>query len=382
MCRGTVARFLLSLPLRMEGQPTVLIVDDEPGVRESLRATLAGDCTVHVAVSSDEALSILEKRAIDVVTLDLRMPGIGGMGVLECIKRQDPDIEAIIITGYSSQESRQSGMRLGAFAYVSKPFDIMHVRELVQRAAARRWNVRLLRDTRRHCLESLAHALHGPLAVLLDGPPIAAATGTDAAPASDAQRGALEAICHNSSRLLSYLEDLFLLFDLQTGDLPYAPETVCVTEVLLEAIEAHRSRARAKGVCLTVQADEALRTESEGHLLRRLTDAILDNAVKFTDVGEIVVTVIPAPDGPGVTITVQDTGVGMSPERTAAILADSNTLGVGLGLRLAQAIARRAGGRLEITGRPTGGTEVRVTLPPAAPMAIARPQTTYTGVAL
>ncbi len=117
---------------------TVLIVDDEPGVRESLRATLAGECTVLTAATGDEALAVVRSRRVDVVTLDLRMPGGNGIGILERLKALDPNIEALIISGYGSRDAVETAGTLGAFEFVSKPFDVERVRALVRQAAERR----------------------------------------------------------------------------------------------------------------------------------------------------------------------------------------------------------------------------------------------------
>src|SRR5439155_8993123 len=84
-------------PLSMNERPRLLIVDDERGVRESLRAILQGECEVLTASSGDEALAIVGREPVDVLTLDLKMPGLGGIGVLERIKEIDPDIEVLII---------------------------------------------------------------------------------------------------------------------------------------------------------------------------------------------------------------------------------------------------------------------------------------------
>ena len=63
----------------------------------------------------------------DLVTLDMKMPGFPGTKVLEKVKQRDPDIEAIIITGYGSMDTAIEGLRLGAFDYIAKPFDVDHV---------------------------------------------------------------------------------------------------------------------------------------------------------------------------------------------------------------------------------------------------------------
>jgi DNA-binding NtrC family response regulator len=144
-------------------RPRVLIVDDELGVRESLRAILGKDCDVLTASSGDEALAIVRRDAIDLVTLDLRMPGLGGIAALEQIKKADPEIEALIITGYGSLDTAIQGLRHHAFDYISKPFDCDQVRIVVQAALARRLATRRLRNAPEQILATV------PALVPLDG---------------------------------------------------------------------------------------------------------------------------------------------------------------------------------------------------------------------
>jgi DNA-binding NtrC family response regulator len=117
---------------------TVLVVDDEIGPRESLRAVLKPDYQVLVAAEGEQAVQFVEQQPVDVVLLDLRMPGLSGMQVLEKIKSIDPSIEVIVVTGYASYETVLEGLRLHAFDYIPKPFNIPHLREIVKRATTQR----------------------------------------------------------------------------------------------------------------------------------------------------------------------------------------------------------------------------------------------------
>src|SRR2546426_892763 len=122
----------------MAEQSTVLVVDDEIGPRESLRVILKPDYQVLVASEGDQAGQLIEPQAVDVVLLDLRMPGLSGIQVLEKIKATNPAIEVIVVTGYASYESVLEGLRLHAFDYISKPFSIPHLRDVIKRAATQR----------------------------------------------------------------------------------------------------------------------------------------------------------------------------------------------------------------------------------------------------
>lgn len=110
----------------MNTKGTVLIVDDETGPRESLKILLKPHYKVEEADGGLRAMQIIRKRKVDLVTLDLRMPGMDGVAVLKSIKEYNPHIEVMIITGYGSgpQGSAADLVQLGASSYHTKPFDV------------------------------------------------------------------------------------------------------------------------------------------------------------------------------------------------------------------------------------------------------------------
>ncbi len=102
----------------------ILLVDDEKDFVEMLSLRLKEiDEKVFEAFSGRECLEILGKTIIDVVILDIRMPGMDGMETLKEIKRQFPLVEVIMLTGHGSAETAVEGMKLGAFDYLMKPAD-------------------------------------------------------------------------------------------------------------------------------------------------------------------------------------------------------------------------------------------------------------------
>ena len=103
---------------------TVLIVDDELGSRESLRMILKPHYTVLTAESAAEALAILEQTPIDLTTLELRMPGEGGMALLGKVRKTHPNLPVLIITGYGSRETEIEGLKQGVVDHLSKLVDV------------------------------------------------------------------------------------------------------------------------------------------------------------------------------------------------------------------------------------------------------------------
>jgi DNA-binding NtrC family response regulator len=113
----------------------ILVVDDEEIVLRSCRKILeGGGHDVLTVLSGQGAFDLLEKEPIDIVITDMKMPGIGGIQVLEKVKEKYPDIAVIMITGYSTVQSAVQAMKLGAFDYIPKPFTPDEVLIVVEKA--------------------------------------------------------------------------------------------------------------------------------------------------------------------------------------------------------------------------------------------------------
>jgi CheY-like chemotaxis protein len=151
----------------MSTRPRILVVDDEMGVRESLRAILQSDCEVVTASTGEEALDVVARAPVDIMTLDLKMPGLGGIGVLERAKQIDPDLEVVIITATARSTPR---CRASACARVRLPLEALrqHARPAADpEALARRAAVRRMKTVPEQLLSSLSHELRTPLNVIM-----------------------------------------------------------------------------------------------------------------------------------------------------------------------------------------------------------------------
>jgi len=112
----------------------ILIVDDEGGVRESLRMVLKERFDTVPANSGEEALAVLEQGPVDLVLLDIIMPGIDGLEALERIKQAPRAPQVIMLTATKTVKTAVQAMKLGAFDYITKPFDIDELLLLIDRA--------------------------------------------------------------------------------------------------------------------------------------------------------------------------------------------------------------------------------------------------------
>lgn len=113
----------------------VLLVDDEEDYVKALAERMnMRDVRTSVALSGEEALRTLAEDPPEVMVLDLRMPGMQGMEVLEVVRKHHPQIQVIILTGHGGEKEEKEARRLGAFEYVKKPADIGHLVGLIQGA--------------------------------------------------------------------------------------------------------------------------------------------------------------------------------------------------------------------------------------------------------
>ncbi len=117
----------------------VLFVDDEAPLREFMRCELPRlGHEVTVCQDGRAAIKVLEKSSFDAAILDLRMPGMSGIEVLEHLKRVSPDTEAVVMTGHASIETATAAMRLGAADYMTKPCKLADIEAVLLRIADRR----------------------------------------------------------------------------------------------------------------------------------------------------------------------------------------------------------------------------------------------------
>jgi DNA-binding NtrC family response regulator len=118
----------------------VLLIDDEEGFVAALERRLTRrDVDVVTASSGEEGLAKLDQESgVDVVLLDVKMPGIDGIETLRHIKAKHPLVEVIMLTGHATVESAIDGMKLGAFDYLMKPHETEELMAKISEAKARK----------------------------------------------------------------------------------------------------------------------------------------------------------------------------------------------------------------------------------------------------
>lgn len=122
----------------MQSKGNVLVVDDDFGARESMKMILGGRFDVFTADSGYKAIELVKDNNFDVVVLDIRMPDISGVDVLQKIKEKEESPEVLMVTAYPGLETAKDTWRLGAYDYIEKPFKIDELREAVDKGIDRK----------------------------------------------------------------------------------------------------------------------------------------------------------------------------------------------------------------------------------------------------
>lgn len=120
--------------VKNEPKKTILVVDDEVGTRESLKMILKSDYQVFLTKNAEETFQQLKSQNFDLILLDILLPDMDGLRVLEKIKQKDPEQLVIMITATKTIKTAVEAMKLGAYDYITKPFDVDELRLIVSRA--------------------------------------------------------------------------------------------------------------------------------------------------------------------------------------------------------------------------------------------------------
>jgi len=135
----------------------VLLVDDEEEFVDTLAERMRSrGMEVATSNSGGDALDLVDRDAYDVVVLDLQMPGMDGIEVLERIKQRRPDIQVVLLTGHATVEKGVEAIKLGALEFLEKPVDLSTLSEIIHKAKAEKM-ILVDEDTE----ERIREILHG-----------------------------------------------------------------------------------------------------------------------------------------------------------------------------------------------------------------------------
>jgi len=407
---GTTAR-------EQDTLPHILVVDDEEDVLRMVSVCLnQSDYRVCTAGSAEEAYRLVEGYEFDAIITDVMMPGEDGIEFLAKVHQRQPDVPVIVMTGFAQLQTAVNAIKNGAFEFICKPFDLLHLRQVIGKAVeyaglrrmeknyraeleemvARRTDelknaLAQLEESRASLLQAacdksefmstITHEMRTPMNGVIGALDLLADAGL-----SGTQREYLFLARQAADNMLELVDRMLSFSDgvgrgynvrLEGFDLLLAIETA--------ALE-HRPRFAEKGLSFDTQLAPALpgQIRCDKGQWARLLDILLGNALKFTEKGGVLLEVSAdrIDDCQAVLrMTVRDSGIGIPAGMLTRIFdpfvqVDGSLTrrfgGVGLGLSIARQIAQLLGGRIWAESTPGEGSSFNFLMNVALPCTVDR----------
>ena len=365
-------------------KPLVLVVDDEYGPRESIAFTLSSEFTVETADRAADALTRLKAKPYALVVLDIRMPEMDGIRALEELRKIDPYVSVIMLTGYGTLHTAQQAMVAGANQYLRKPPDIAELLEAARNQAGathvRRQQAKLSREAlamndalkreidqkepqiwQGRASVELVHDLNNPLTVVI-GYATLLVEEARAVAAVDAERGRrlLEYanLVEKAAEYCHHLSENWRLASKQAGEF-----------ALLDLVGVAREVQQVVffgSVAINFSGLEQARIRGSKFELMRVFQNLFKNSL---EAGATQLSVSMARAGDKIEMTVADNGTGMDADHIRKAQKGGFTSkenGTGLGLNICRHLLGTHGATMVLDSTAGKGSVVRIVFPAAA----------------
>ena len=366
----------------------LLLVDDESDFRAPLKKRLhKRGFIILEAGSGDECQAVMKEAAVDVVVLDVKMPGMSGIEVLAWIKENYQKTEVIMLTGHASAVDGVEGIKQGAFDYLTKPVEFDHLVQKIGQAVEKsrrdaekqqeaefkaKMEQQMISTERLASLGTLstgiAHEIDNPLAIIKESAEymrllLGKAEHADMPRKSDFENavGKIETAIERAKRITHQL------LGFVRKPATFFAETD-LNVLVAETVEFAAKEAESKGIQIVQDMEGANGIIwSDPYEIRQILFNLLTNAIAAIESGGTITVSLKDTDS-RVMLCVEDTGEGIPKENLEKIFEPFFTTkppgkGTGLGLYVMNGITKRLGGKIDITSRVGKGTRFQVTLP-------------------
>ena len=365
----------------MPGQATILIIDDEQAMRDSCRQVLIKDgYRTETAEDGDSGLQKIRQIKPDLALVDLKMPGMSGMELLEKIGDIDPNIVSVVITGYATIESAVEAMKRNAYDFLPKPFTPDQLRIVTRRGLERRSlavEAAKLQQEKEKMKENfitlVSHQLRSPLVsirqyfeVILEG---------FVGDVASKQKEMIEEAGRRIDELLKLVNDWLNLSHIEAGKLVEKFEPVALTPILSQTVKLLQPAAELNKVSLQMQQppESFPLVQGNGESLKQAFTNLISNGINYNRQGGTV-TASTREENNHLVVEISDTGIGISQENLSFIFDEffrvktketRGLTGSGLGLPIAKRIIEAHNGSIKVVSELGKGTTFSILLPKA-----------------
>lgn len=366
----------------------ILVVDDEPGIRSGIVRILRNyrvsypfmdedfEFDLLEAATGEEAIQLIDKNKPDIVLLDNKLPGIQGIGVLEYIREKNYDSVVAMITSYASLDLAIKATGFGAHDFIPKPFTPQELKSSIDNITKQLLLRRITRTLqeegkkiRYQFLSVLSHELKTPLNSIEGYLRMMQERqmGNDLAAYDQMIDRALSRIQGMRNLIMDLLDFTKIRFEKRQDQI----RIVNVGDMARSVVQAFQPYAIQKGIEFHISCNDPVLMEIDPSDLEIVMNNIISNAVKYnTDNGKVIIEINDTDKE--VTISVADTGIGMTKEEIEKVFREfiriknektKNIPGSGLGLAIVKRITELYNGSIQVESEPEKGSIFRIILP-------------------
>lgn len=366
------------VPNRFVSTPHLLVVDDDESTLALLMQVFSATCEVVGTTSGEEALRLLAQQPFDLVLLDIMMPVMSGLEVLEAIRRDETLVElpVILISARSSQNDVVEGLQRGANDYISKPIDLSVARarvntqlKLKRLSDAYQSTISDLRTSQQlqaNFVQIISHDLRGPLTNLR----MAHHLLRDVLKDSESARSVLESAELSVNEMNVLIRTFLDVAVAQNGQLEVRPDCLNVSVHLKRVVDQYALPAQRKQISVQLEPSEHA-VVADGRLFGQIASNLISNAVKYTPKGSTVqvwtemrgerVRICVADQGPGIPDAERGRLFRMFGKLTARPTGGESS--TGLGLWIVKTLVEAQRGDVGVECPTDGGSVFFVELP-------------------
>lgn len=357
-------------------KPRILVIDDEMAICDACTQILNGEgYDVHASQDGTAGLKKMDDFKPDVVFVDLKMPGLSGIEVMQEMKRVDPHVVPVVITGFATVESTVQSMKIGAYDVLPKPFNPDQLRVIAKRALDWRkasLSAERLRQEkeslRKNYISMVSHELRTPLVAVMQY--LEVIKNGFAGKISEEGATVIGRMKVRLDELLDLIDRWLKLARLEDVSFKDEYEEVEISGIVRDVVGTLDDAAARKNVRIEVESSqEEYLVMGDRQLLREVFINLVSNGVKYNhENGEVRVKL--RDSGNFWVVDISDTGVGVPEadigrlgEEFYRVKSEGTVAGSGIGLAIVKKILELHDGRLEIQSKLNEGSTFGVYLP-------------------